>query len=234
VDLGSAPCTVGTGEYEETTDCDYWMIYYQQPGSVGGGGMTGPLSISWGDLSKDCQQGLIGAMPGPDSFWNNVDRLLALVSAWGAESTLEAATSGTTVETYNNISWTLLAAIGIQETGFQDKNEKDGGGVGGGVFQITIPSPTITAAGANNLATAASWLLNFLDNNETTIIGGTTGVSESDLLWMVAASVNTGAQGQINRWLSGESPDYHTSPNSAGGFGNNYGQNVLNIMDCFR
>jgi hypothetical protein len=210
------------------------MIYYQQPGSVGGGGMTGPLSISWGDLSKDCQQGLIGAMPGPDSFWNNVDRLLALVSAWGAESTLEAATSGTTVETYNNISWTLLAAIGIQETGFQDKNEKDGGGVGVGVFQITIPSPTITAAGANNLATAASWLLNFLDNNETTIIGGTTGVSESDLLWMVAASVNTGAQGQINRWLSGESPDYHTSPNSAGGFGNNYGQNVLNIMDCFR
>ncbi len=58
-------------------------------------------------------------------------RLAALDRALAASAVLSSGTAGT------DISWTMLAAIGIRETGFVDMQERDGTGVGVGVFQFT-------------------------------------------------------------------------------------------------
>jgi membrane-bound lytic murein transglycosylase MltF len=139
-----------------------------------------------------------------------------------------SATAGT------DIDWTMLAAIGIKETGFQNKLQNGGAGVG--VFQIDLgKNPNVTVQQASDLTWAANWAVSTLTGNELGIGNALPGsLSPDQLQWMLAASWNTGAQGQINRYNKGQSPDYHTSPHGDGTFGNNYGTNILELMDCFR
>jgi hypothetical protein len=71
-------------------------------------------------------------------------------------------------DTYG-IPWTLLAAIGVRESGFANKSEGDGGNAVG-VFQIDLKqNPSVTGAQAGNLAWAASWAASTLAQNGTYI-----------------------------------------------------------------
>ena len=105
----------------------------------------------------------------------------------------------------------LLAAIGIRETGFVNKTESDGAGVGVGIFQITIKTDAGSAptpADAANLTCAANWAAETLVSNLQYIAGRVPEViGDYTGLWMMAASWNTGAQGQVNRALAGQTPD---------------------------
>jgi RHS repeat-associated protein len=176
----------------------------------------------WSNLSVDCQEALKSAMPKA--------RIPAMLAALGrakaAESTLEAATSGT------KIDWTMLAAIGIRESGFQNTNQKGGAAVG--IFQIDLAqNHTVTAQTASSIGSAAQWAAGYLARNANQISGAIPGLSSNDIEWMLAASWNTGAQGQIARYNNGRDPDWHTAPTGSGRYRNDYGKNVLDLMDCF-
>jgi membrane-bound lytic murein transglycosylase MltF len=153
----------------------------------------------------------------------------ALNRAMAAESTLVAATAGTP------ITWQFLAAIGIRESGFQNKNQNGGGG-GVGVFQIDLTrNPNVTAAEANSLSWSAAWAAQYLNTNLNALIKAIPMIDgpAPNYLWMDISSYNTGLQGQINWYKSGQSPDYHTAPQGNGQYRNDYGSNVLNLLDCF-
>jgi hypothetical protein len=143
----------------------------------------------------------------------------ALNRAIDAESTLVAATNNT------SISWMFLAAIGIRESGFQDMSEKDGAGVGVGVFQITVTSPPsgVTAAQAGNLTWAAGYAANMLNTNMAYLAKKFPQLTPAQLLQATAASYNFGTGN-----ISG-------NPNTidVGTAHNNYGQNVVQLTTCF-
>jgi RHS repeat-associated protein len=142
----------------------------------------------------------------------------AVQRALNAEASLEAAAKGT------GISWTMLAAVGIRESGFQDVTEKDGAGVGVGIFQITVTSTSgVTAAQAGNLAWAAAWAANLLETNMATLAGNYPKLNSTQLLQATAASYNFGTKN-----VSG-----NPTTIDAGSAGNNYGRNVLDLMECF-
>lgn len=152
-------------------------------------------------------------------------RLAALNRALAAQETLTAATAGT------NIDWTMLAAIGIRESGFKDGNERDGAGVGVGIFEITNGG----GIDAHNLAAAAGWAVNYLTHSSAVISNAIPGLPAGLAVWMLAASWNTGEGGQISRYLHGYSADYQTAPiGNTRVFRNDYGSNVLGLMDCFQ
>jgi len=168
----------------------------------------------WDNLSSDCQNGLQTAMPK-----SKIPAMVAALNRAGAaESTLQTATAGT------NIDWTMLAAIGIRESGFVNKNEVDGAGVGVGIFQITVsPTSGVTAGQAGKLAWSASYAANFLNNNMATLANKFPNFTPDQLLQATAASYNFGTKN-----ISGnpDTIDVGTSHN-------NYGSNILDLMKCF-
>ena len=167
-----------------------------------------PLDPPSGKLSKDCLDALKTAGKGAAA----VKRALA------AESTLESAVQGT------GIDWTMVAAIGIRESGFQNIPEI-GGGKGRGVFQIDVgKNPSVTEAQAYDVAFAANWAVNLLDKNMGTLTGKYPNLTSTQLLQATAASYNFGTKN-----ISG-------NPNTidAGTAGNNYGSNILGLMNCFK
>lgn len=177
------------------------------------------LLQEWNALSSDCQNALKTAMPGGNSDPTNISRVGALNRALSAQPILEQAVTGT------NIDWTMLAAIGVRETGFLNKSENDGVGVGVGVFQITVSSTSgVTAAQARNLTWAANWASQFLNSNLTKLAAAFPAFDPSQLLQATAASYNLGVGG-----ISG-------NPNTIddGSAHGNYGSNVLSLMtNCF-
>jgi hypothetical protein len=214
--LGSGYCTVGTGEYEEIVECDFFTTVYSQPikvGDIGGG----TLLDEWDNLSDKCKRGLMAARKGPDNDQADPLRVQALNRAWAAESTLAAATDGT------DISWTMLAAIGIRESGFQNINQPDGNGHG--AFQIdTGKNPAVSPQQAMNLSWAAGWATNLLATNMSALAREFPNFDASQLLQATAASYNFGTTN-----ISG-------NPNTidVGTTNNNYGSNILDLMDCFK
>jgi hypothetical protein len=138
--------------------------------------------------------------------------------ALGLESTFQSAVQGT------SIPWQLLAAIAIRETGVLNTTEVDGAGVGVGIFQITVsPTSGVTAAQAGNSTFAANWAATLLSNNMATLSSEYPNLSSSQLLQATAASFNFGTGN-----ISG-------NPNTidVGSAGNNYGSNVLGLINCF-
>ena len=129
-----------------------------------------------------------------------------------------------------------MAAIGIYESKFTPGNEKDGAGVGVGIFQITNGG-----SAAIDLASAANLAAGILATNLETISRALPDLSPQLLTQAVADSWNAGAQGVINRINAGRSPDYHTSPIMSngvvegyrGGGTGQYGSDILKLMQCF-
>jgi RHS repeat-associated protein len=188
---------------------------FNYPGPTSGGGGVSAAQAQWNSLSTPCQQALRTAMPG-----TQVSAMVAALNrAIDAESTLVAATNNT------SISWMFLAAIGIRESGFQDMSEKDGAGVGVGVFQITVTSPPsgVTAAQAGNLTWAAGYAANMLNTNMAYLAKKFPQLTPAQLLQATAASYNFGTGN-----ISG-------NPNTidVGTAHNNYGQNVVQLTTCF-
>jgi RHS repeat-associated protein len=128
----------------------------------------------------------------------------------------------------SGISTSLLAAIGVRESGFRNLNENDGAGVGVGVFQITVSSKSgVTAAQAGNLTWAANYAANMLATNMSYLGRTFPNFTSAQLLQATAASYNFGTgniSGNPNTIDVGSAPQGH----------GNYGSNVLNITnDCF-
>ncbi len=90
-------------------------------------------------------------------------------------------------------------------------------------------------AQAHDLAWAAGQAAKMLTDNAATINGAISGLSQQQAILMLAASWNTGAGGQIERYKAGNGPDFRTAPiGSTGRYRNDYGSNILALMDCFQ
>jgi RHS repeat-associated protein len=175
-----------------------------QPGGGGGGPASPPTTAS---LSPDCKHAL--AVAGQNA--------LAITRALADESILQAAVQGT------DIPWTMLAAIGVRETGFQNIAET-GGGSGRGVFQIDIgKNPSVTQAQAYDVTFAADWAANLLNSDMETLAAKYPNLAPMQLLKATAASYNFGTGN-----ISG-----NPATIDRGSTHNNYGGNVLGLMKCF-
>jgi len=150
----------------------------------------------------------------------------ALSRAQSAAGMLQSAVAGTSID------WTMLAAIGLRESAFQDKNENDGAGVGVGVFQITVrnnnqdPANGPTVDQANDFTWAASYAAQLLNSNMNYLSGRFPDFSPEQLMQATAASHN------MNPYKRG---NFTGNPNriDVGTTGGNYGYNVLQLMNCF-
>jgi hypothetical protein len=175
------------------------------------------LLDEWKNLSSDCQKGLQTALPGKDTSADEIGWVKAVNRALAQEGTLETATSGT------DIDWTMLAAIGIRESGWENTNQSGGAAVG--VFQIDLgKNPDVTAQQATNMAWEANWAANYLNNNMEALASAFPSLSPDQLLQATAASYNFGIGN-----ISG-----NPAAIDVGTTHNNYGSNILQLMDCFR
>lgn len=137
-----------------------------QPGTFvrtdnGGGDI---ILDAWNALNEDCQAGLRTALPvGPGT--SAVVAAQLRLDALGRAGAQTGVLAGSTVSC---VDWSLLAAIGVRETGFINTTEADGAGVGVGIFQITVsPTSGVTAAQAGDIAWAANWAAKLLLSNMT-------------------------------------------------------------------
>jgi hypothetical protein len=144
--------------------------------------------------------------------------------AWADQTTFQSAAAGT-----SNVTWMMLAAIAIRETGVQDLNENDGAGVGVGVFQITVknnnqnPANGPTAAEVNNLAWTAGFAANLLSTDMTQLGKLFPNFTPTQLLQASFDAYNFGVTN-----ISG-----NPATMDVGSAGGNYGSNVLQLSDCF-
>jgi RHS repeat-associated protein len=190
------------------------------PPTIGGGGGRGRVCGPIGCLAPPklpapppgydlCKKGLKEDKKGFDSVQRALDNWDTIKNAADA----------------NSVNPAMLAAVGIVESGFKDVNEKDGAGVGVGVFQITVSANSgVTAAQANNLTWAANYAGNMLSSNMHYLAGRFPKFTATQLLQATAASYNLGPGG-----ISGNPAtiDEGSKPNG------NYGALVLLIMNCF-
>lgn len=127
----------------------------------------------------------------------------------------------------HGIDASLLAAVGVRESGFQNVMEHDGAGVGVGIFQITVsPSSGVTIAQAQDLNFSANYAANMLSSNMSILSGRYPNFNQGQLLQATAASYNLGIDPV--KGITG-------NPNTidVGTPGGNYGSNVMQLMNCF-
>lgn len=127
----------------------------------------------------------------------------------------------------HSIDPSLLAAIGVRESGFRNVSEVDGAGVGVGIFQITVnESSGVTIAQASSLPSAADYAAGLLASNRAYLSSDQKfyRFDATHLSQAIAASYN------INPYL-------HISGNpdtiDIGTTDHNYGSNILSLMNCF-
>jgi len=179
----------------------------------------------WDNLDAGCRSGLeaalsvaAGANPGVAAKL----RLMALDRALAAAGTMQAAATG------QNIDWTILAAIGIRETGFLNIRESQNpAGMGRGVFQIDIgANPSVTEGQAMNFVWATDWAIAKLTSNRASLSAAFPQMSQSDLTAAMIATWNHGLAGVSTNLRNGVSVDQGTT-------NGNYSANVLNLQKCF-
>jgi RHS repeat-associated protein len=156
---------------------------------------------------KLCAQGLTMA----NKDLGAVDRANV---AW---DTLQAAADA------NSIDPAMLAAIAIRESNFRNSTEKGGPGVG--VFQITVNAQTgVTAAQAQNLSWAANYAANLLAWNTNYLSNKFPNFTPDQLSQAAAAGYNFNPVKNIrgNPNMIDQGTKY-----------NNYGSNILLLMNCF-
>ncbi|HEY7393181.1 MAG TPA: hypothetical protein VH640_31965 [Bryobacteraceae bacterium] len=221
------PCTVGAGEFAQSTSCEQYSFSAITPMTLAQYDDVHPTSMEqqWDELGEPCQQALQTAMPGSSI----ASMLKAVNRADAAQSTLMAATAGTSID------WTMLAAIGIRETGFWNQRQicaagvtwGDSGCQGAGIFQITVNAVTgVTEGQAGDLAWAANYAAQLLNSDMATLSAKFPNFTAAQLLQATAASYNFGT-GNISG--NPNTIDVGTSPKGHG----NYGSNIVNLLNCF-
>ena len=142
--------------------------------------------------------------------------------------TLTQATAGT------GLTPAFLAAIGIEETGFNNIQQACKSGVswgdpscaGDGIFQIDLSkNPSVSQSDAENTSFAAVWAANYLGGNMNKLGQLFPNFEPTQLLQATAASYNFGI-GNISG--NPNTIDVGTKPSG------NYGSTVLGIMNCFQ
>jgi hypothetical protein len=124
----------------------------------------------------------------------------------------------------NGIPAALLMAVGVRETGFMNIAQQ-GGGFGRGVFQIDLGAhPNVSAAQAFDVSFSAQYAAGLLAHNSSVIANQHPKLTSAQLLQATAASYNFGIGN-----ISG-----NPATIDVGTTGNNYGSNVINLMDCFK
>jgi hypothetical protein len=128
----------------------------------------------------------------------------------------------------------MLAAIGIRESGFLNQNQNGGPAIG--VFQIDPSQNPGTQQTASNLAAAATWAATYLNGNANNLAANFPGLSSMSLagfsgygdmsIIALADTYNLGLGGVKQFLNSGLDPDLGTT-------GENYGQNVWQLIQCF-
>lgn len=118
-----------------------------------------------------------------------------------------------------------MASISKRKSGFKSTSEKDGAGVGVGVFQITVSKTSgVTAKQAGNLSWAANYAANMLNSNANYLAGKFPQLTADQLSQATAASYNLGT-GNISG--NPATIDVGSKPND------NYGSLILQLMNCF-
>ncbi|MGN6424381.1 MAG: RHS repeat-associated core domain-containing protein [Asticcacaulis sp.] len=169
------------------------------PYNVGGGAILKPAPRN----SHDCKAALRTA--GGDQA--GVSR------AYAAWATLGNAASN------NDINISLLAAIGVRETDFQNKDSYDNGW---GVFQLTN-RPGVTHAQAWDVPFAANYAAGMLNSNYSSA--------------RQYSNLTSDQKTQIAADLYNMSPRHLTSDPNADDqhtTGHNYGSNVVGLQSCFK
>jgi RHS repeat-associated protein len=180
----------------------------------------------WDTLTEQCRNGLTTAMSGT-GIGAIKGRLAALDRVLAAQNTLEAITTG------SSIKWQMIAAIGIRETGFVNKSEVDGTGVGVGIFQITVkPTSGITATQASDLSMAAYWVLNRLRETSSKLVDMNLDYDSAQFDQALAASYNMYPSSK-NFTGDPNTIDEGTTDSRGKNYPGNYGSNILDLMDCF-
>ena len=132
-------------------------------------------------------------------------------------SMLMKAAAGTGIE------WEMVAAIGLRESAFRNGDEVGGGG-GRGIFQIDSGQHSeVSDKDAYDPVWAAHWVATLLEANMTNLSYAHPNLNSTQLLQATAASYNFGTTN-----ISGD-PDKI----DVGTKRDNYGSNILNLMDCF-
>lgn len=182
--------------------------------SAGGGGALPPdqncggaPSSDWAENDPEVQAALKTA--GADQA--GIDRAIA---AW---DTIVAAANAAGIDP------ALLGAIALRETDFRNIDQPNG--LGRGVFQIDLGAhPNVTAAQAHDLTFAANYAANLLAHNMATLASRFPNFTHNQLLQATAASYNFGIGN-----ISG-----NPATIDQGTTGNNYGSNILDLMDAFK
>jgi hypothetical protein len=183
------------------------------------GGTAGKTALDrFADLNQDCQSGLTTGLIGSSNETTAQLRLDALERAMASADVLKAAAAA------QGIDWTLLAAIGIAESGFRDVLER-GGGKAVGVFQIDLrQNPTVTAEQAHDLAWAANWAATYLAQNQRAL--SRRGYAGDELINALLNSYNAGLGGVLRALRSGDTAD---SASTNG----HYGSTAIDLSKCF-
>ncbi len=122
-----------------------------------------------------------------------------------------------------HIDASLLAAVALRETDFQNISQI-GGGQGQGVFQIDIGAhPDVTSAQAFDIGWAAQYAANMLAANLQDIQSQFPQLTRDQLMQATAAAYNFGVSN-----ISGD-----PSRIDIGTTRGNYGTSVLNLQRCF-
>jgi RHS repeat-associated protein len=134
----------------------------------------------------------------------------------------------------NNIDPALLAAVGIEETGFNNvwqgctTDANCATADGAGIWQVDLGprggNPNVSVQQAFDPAWAANYAANKLSNNMNALAASFPYFTADQLTQATAASYNIGVS-QI--WGNPATIDVGTQPNG------NYGATVLALMDCF-
>lgn len=127
----------------------------------------------------------------------------------------------------------FLAAEGVQESGFVDKdqNRNHPNDAGRGVFQIDgSQNPQVSYAQAHNLTTAAGWAAKYFSHSESLYRRAYPSFTPSQLLEATALSYNEGQAG-FPKWYGGGG--FPNAERHSGDAHKSYGQNVVNLMSCF-
>lgn len=187
----------------------------------GGNGTGGPAPVATPRPNPPAGGGNIALPTGSAAKCNNGIKMAqsdraSINRALAAKATLQAAAKK------HGIDWRLLAAIGVRETNFRVIDSPRPGDPGMGIFQLTN-QPGVTRAQAHNLATASDIAARIIAQDMRYLKRKFPRLTPAQLMQATAASFNFGVD------------DISGNPNTIdkGTTRNNYGENILLLMNCF-